>query len=188
MSHPKPRASISLSDIAAAVTILSAFAFFVSAVIQALIIYRYFKVNFFALASPADVVMGGFIVFAFSGFITFLLWGVLLAVSLIEAKFGIAHDVLQSPYARAKKAFQLGVVAVIVASFALAVSAARGDVVPFVGTGLHTGRSPELPMPCREKTVAWLGSDFAIVACDDRFLVSKDMDALGMTTDYFPAD
>lgn len=185
MNHPKIRRPITASDWAALIAIASTASFVISAISQSLVFYSSYKIVYFSVASPSDVLMGSFVIFAF-------LFGAFLMsiVGLILGKL-TSSEVIDEDAVRAKRpwplwkrvALCLGVAACSAVAIVAAGAAGYGDFRPYVSPGLKTDRSAiHLPPECRNRQVSWMGSNFAIIDCDERYLLVRNLDEIPMTT------
>ncbi|WP_029417368.1 hypothetical protein [Brevundimonas bacteroides] len=164
----EPKRKITLLWVVESLSTASGIAFLASAIAHATAFYMTWGLNYFAVASPTDVVMG-----AFNPLLMVL--GPALAILLIAASIAVTTNVVrQGPAAAFDGVFQstIGLFTPLrllaLGLVALAAVAVFSDVfVPRPGrppSWLYTGLIADAP-DCPGARVQWLGSQSAILDC-----------------------
>lgn len=173
-----PATGVSLS---LEIGVLTSACFIVSAAWNAIAFWREWDISYFAIATPADVIMGGFPV----------VFGMVVAAALSCLAFLLANPrtwrVLLRREAKGSSPVSRPVFArILIASFLMSAVTQFGFVMmadgPVSGwTGLFTNPDARaLPANCRGRPVRWSGSEAALIQCDDHIRVVRDFDGIAL--------
>lgn len=185
-----PRTSsdrLTIGDTVHLIAILSAASFAISGVTHFLIFTRQYRFNYFAVASPSDIVIGGFVTFTMIS-----IYAVLVAVvlSLGIRLIALLDKTLTPPALTFRNALRLMAIGGVIATANAWYQSIWGDAWPDAGTGLVVASDADIRAECQGADVAWVGSHAAIVACMDGVRIFRDLAALPMVPwlDQFEAE
>ncbi|MEQ7154003.1 hypothetical protein [Brevundimonas aurifodinae] len=177
MSQPtEPRRKITLLWVVESLSTASGIAFLASAIAHATAFHMTWGLNYFAVASPTDVVMGAFnpLLLVLGPAVAIMLAGAAVTVAMNVAREG-PKAALEGVVERTVGLFTpLRLLVLSLAS--LMVVVAFSDVfVPRPGrppSWLYTGLSADAPS-CAGASVQWLGSQSAILDCGGEVRVER---------------
>ena len=184
-----------------AFSVLGGLAFIISATVNAVAFAISWRINYFLVASPADVVMGSFITLGLSLIVaaTMLVVVIVLAFwsdcirqieSLEDPSFRNIVKVYKTSFGRLPKTTRLLTSLktrkgnrVLISGIFSSVVMLLGVAVPISGpfwqeTGLNVAEGVNVASTCRGAHVLWLGSSTAILDCQDGIRVIHKLDGL----------
>lgn len=169
---------LSLSDVVSLIAILSAASFVISGATHFMIFQRFYRFNYFSIASPSDIAVGGFVTFTAIGVLTLAVVAALLLVIGVLARL---KQLRPLPGFMSVK-WWLGVMTfcAVFATGYVWFQTIWGDQWPDLGTGLVVSRDSDVREPCKGGDVGWAGSQAVVVVCQDGFRVLRDFEKVQM--------
>ncbi|WP_295217305.1 hypothetical protein [uncultured Brevundimonas sp.] len=169
---------LSLGDVVSLIAILSAASFVISGVTHYMIFKRTFRFNYFSIASPSDIAVGGFVTFTFIGAMTLFFALVIAGGLAVIARIGGRRPA--KAFTSARWWLKLMTLSAVLSTGYWWGQTIWGNQWPDLGTSLVVSQDSDVRQDCKGGDVGWAGSQAIVVACQDGFRVLRDFEKIQM--------